>query len=250
MKQQEYKYVKMTLHPLGVQGLTQRSPWAAAWWSVALPGLGHFYLGSFAKGFILISWEIVINTMANLNLAIYYTLIGDVPQAAQVLELKWVVLYPGIYMLAIWDSYRVAVEENRLYDLERLQAKRFFEYHTTAFFGQNMLLKRNPWVPVFWSAVLGGAGHFHNMQLIKGAMLMGWYLVIVIKSSLSQAVVYTLLGQYDLAQQVVDYQWILFWPSIHLFNIWNAYVDCVEQNKLYDEAQYYWLKEQEKPTST
>lgn len=244
------RYVKMSMHPLGLHGLARRSPWAAAWWSVALPGLGHFYLGSFTKGFIFMVWEIGVNTMANLNLAIYHSILGNFEQAQEVLVLKWAVLYPGVYLLAIWDAYRVAVENNRLYDLERLQEQRYFEYHTKAWYGSNWLLKCNPWWAAFWSVILGGGGHFLNMQLLKGVILMGWYLLISIQSGLSEAAIHTLLGQYEMAHQVVDYQWLLFWPSIHMFNIWDAYEDCVQQNKLHDEALYYWLKEQEKPGET
>lgn len=234
----------MALNPIGVQGLTRRSPWVAAWWSVAMPGLGHFYLGSFAKGVILMSWEIVVNTMSHLNLAIYHSVLGHADVAKEVLVLKWALLYPGFYMLAVWDAYRLAVDSNRVYELERLQERRYFHYHTMAPFGQNYLLIRNPWWPVFWSAIISGAGHFLNMQLIKGFVLMGWYLVISIKSGMSEAVFYTFVGQFEMARQVVDYQWLLFWPSIHMFNIYEAYSDCVEQNKLFHEAQQYWLKHQ------
>lgn len=212
-----------------------------------MPGLGHLYLGSFTKGIILMTWEIVVNAQANLNLAIYYSLLGNGEQAKQVLDLQWALLYPPFYMVTVWDAYRLAVENNRLYDLERLQSQRAFQYHTRAFYGQNMLQTRNPWMAVFWAAMLGGAGHFHNMQLLKGTVLMGWYLVVAIKSGLNIALYHTLTGEFDLAKQVVDYEWLLFWPSVYLFNIWDAYHDCVEQNKLCDEAQYYWLKRQYGP---
>lgn len=235
-------YVKMALHPFGLDGLHRRNPWAAAWWSVALPGLGHFYLGSNAKGLILMVWEIVVNTMSNLNLAIYHALLGHPEVSREVLVMKWAVIYPPVYMLAVWDAYRCAVSNNRICELEELQAERVFQSHTLSFYGQNALSRRNPWVAFFWSLLLGGAGHFYNMQLIKGVILMGWHFVISQQSGLSEAIVHTLLGQWDLAKQCVDYQWLLFWPSIHMFNVWNAYVDCVEQNKLSDEALLYRLR--------
>lgn len=242
------RFIRMSLHPLGLQQLHRRNPWAAAWWSVALPGLGHFYNGSYFKGFILMTWEIVVNIQSNLNLAIYHSMLGDPQMAGQVLNMRWAILYPPIYMLAVWDAYRVTVEANKLHDLERLQRQRYFEFHTMSFYGQNILLRRNPWVAAFWAAVLGGAGHFHNMQLSKGAMLMAWHLAIWLNSGMSRAVVFTLLGRTDLIPEVINYEWLLFWPSIHMFNVWNAWVDCVGSNNLYDEAELQWLREQVQKT--
>ncbi len=239
---QNYRLIKMSLHPLGLQYLNRRNPWAAAWWSVALPGLGHFYNGSFLKGFILMSWEIVVNLQSNLNLAIYHTLLGNPDLAREVLNIRWAILYPPVYMLAIWDAYRVTVEGNKLWDLERLQQHRYFDYHTMTFYGQNMLVRRNPWVAAFWAAALGGAGHFHNMQLVKGIMLMSWHLAIWLNSGMSKAVFYTLIGRTDLIAEVINYQWLLFWPSVHMFNVWNAWVDCIGLNNLYDEAELHWFR--------
>ncbi|MBU9723381.1 hypothetical protein [Bacillus alkalicola] len=38
-----------------------KNPWVPAWWSAAFPGMGHIMLGSYVKGFILFTWEFVIN---------------------------------------------------------------------------------------------------------------------------------------------------------------------------------------------
>lgn len=241
------RYIRMSLHPLGLGFLHRRNAWAAAWWSVALPGLGHFYVGSYVKGLILVAWEIVVNHQAQLNLAIYHTLLGRPDLARQVLVMKWAVLYPAIYMLSVWDAYRLAAESNRLCDLEALQRRRHFEYHTMTFYNENSLVKRTPWVSIFWSLALGGGGHFYNMQLFKGVILMGWHLVITLTAGVNDALVYTLHGRGDLAHQAADYQWLLFWPSIYLFNLWNAYVDTVEQNRLYEEAALHWLQRQRAP---
>lgn len=242
------RLAKMSLSPWGLNFLHRRNPWAAAWWSVALPGLGHLYCGSYVKGLVLMSWEIAINLQGNLNLSIYHTLLGDTEMAKQVLNMRWTILYPPIYLLSVYDAYRVAVETNKLYDLERLQRSRYFEFHTMTFLGQNMLLRRNPWVAAFWALTLGGAGHFHNMQLLKGLVLMMWHMAIWIESGMSQAVALTLLGRTAEIGQVINYEWLLFWPSIHMFNVWNAWVDCVDQNNLYDEAELHWMRAQVQTT--
>lgn len=240
----EPRYRKMIMTPLGVNFVHTCNPWVAVWWSVALPGLGHFYLGAHLKGFILMSLEIILNNLSHLNLAIYHSLLGDVARAREVLVMKWAFLYPAVYLLSFWDAYRLAVELNWLAKLEAQQPQRHFNYQHLCIWGHGMLVKRSPWVAWFWSTFVFGAGHLYNSQLLKGAMLMGWQIALIALASASNAVYLTLLGQGRLAAESVDYQWLLFLPSMYLFSMWDAYHDCVEQNKLAEEAQWDWLGRQ------
>jgi hypothetical protein len=87
-----------------------------------------------------------------------------------------------------------------------------------------------------------GLGHLVSNRLVKALVLMGWYLAIVLRSNLSLAVYYTLLGDFHRAAQVVDYHWLLFWPSIFVFGIVDAYAEVVEQNVLADMACRYRIR--------
>lgn len=237
------RYQKMRIHPWGVSYLHRRNPWVAAWWSAALPGLGHLYQGAYFKGFVLMSLEILINQAAHLNQAIHYTIIGQPGLAQQVLEMRFVLLYPLFYLLGIWDAYRMAVEGNRLYGLEQRQRRRCFRVQHLTVWGSHALVRRTPWVAVVMSIFTMGGGHFYNGQLVKAVILLSWHLAITIYAGLSLAFFQTLVGRPDLANQVIDYQWALFFPSLFLFTIWNAYVDCVELNRLHDEAKLYWCEQ-------
>lgn len=237
----------MKLHPWGATYLHQRNPWVPAWWSAAMPGLGHFCQGSYAKGFILMSLEIFLNHAAHLNLAIHYALTGRTALAQQVLDLKFALLYPSFYLLAIWDAYRLAVDSNTLFAKEVSQPRHRYQYHTLEVTGENALVKRSPGMALVMSVFTMGGGHFYNGQLVKAVMLLGWNLVIAIKAQFTTAALHTLLGRPDLASRSLDYQWALFWPSMFMFSVWNAYTDCVELNRLYDEAALYWIKKEYGP---
>ena len=236
------RYQKMILRIWGINHLHRRNPWVAAWWAAALPGLGHFYLGSYFKGFVLMTLEILINQAAHLNLAIHYSIIGQPGKAQQVLNMQYVLIYPLFYLLSIWDAYRLAVEGNRLFDLEQRQKQRRFRVQQLTFWGSHALVRRTPWVSVAMSCFTMGGGHFYNGQLFKAVILMSWHLVITIYAGAAMAFYHTLLGRPDLANQSLNYQWALFWPSIFFFNLWNSYVDCVELNRLHDEAKRYWCE--------
>lgn len=58
---------------LGTTKLHARDPYVIAWWSAALPGLGHLLLSKYLRGFLLFIWEIFINVNAHINLAIMYS---------------------------------------------------------------------------------------------------------------------------------------------------------------------------------
>lgn len=234
---------KMRMLPFGSAYLYPRSPWAAMWWSVLLPGFGHLFVGSHLKGVILSVWEAVVNRNANLNLAIYYTIVGEPARAAEVLRLEWAILYPLIYFFAIWDSYRVCVEMNQLCQLEELQPERYFaRISMHPLFGMDFLDKRSPFVAAFFSLLAGGLGHLYNLRPIKALVLTAWQAGTLVLANGHKAIALTLQGQYGEAAGVLDYEWFLFWPSITLFTVVNAYTDAIELNNLFDEEWEYRLR--------
>jgi hypothetical protein len=77
------------------------NPWIVAWWSAAFPGFGYLLIGDFLLGFILMLFELAVNTMANLNNSIFYSMIGDFEQAKEVLDKKWLLTYMAVYVFAV-----------------------------------------------------------------------------------------------------------------------------------------------------
>lgn len=91
-----------------------RNPYIIALWSVTFPGFGHLLVHKYIRGYLLVVWEIFINQISNLNFAMYYSLIGDMDSAKDVLNVNYVYMYIPLYLYAIWDSYRSCVELNNL----------------------------------------------------------------------------------------------------------------------------------------
>jgi hypothetical protein len=238
------RYPRAVVSPFGVAFIHKRNPWVAAACSVALPGLGHFYCGAYARGFILMTWEIIVNQMGRINLSIFLTCMGHLQEARAVMLYRWAIIYPVFYILAIWDAYRLAAALNKVLELEERQPNRALPppvklgvYEFTA------VTRRNPWMAAFLSLFLGGGGHFYNGRLLKAVMLMSWHLAVWLNSGLNKALIATVTGHWGQVHQVVDYQWLLFWPSMHMFNVWNAYSDCVELNSLCEEETEVFLRQ-------
>jgi len=60
-----------------------RHPLIVAFFSFSFPGFGNFMQHRYATAFILIVWELFINTKAHVNTGILYSLLGDFEKAKE-----------------------------------------------------------------------------------------------------------------------------------------------------------------------
>lgn len=232
---------KAYVSPLGTTQLHLRNPLIIAWWSAAFPGFGHLLLSKYLRGFTLFLWEIVINVNANINLAMIHTFGGQFELAKQVLEPRWMLLYIPTYIYAIWDSHRTTVDMNKVFILAEQENARFINFQITAL-EINYLDKRSPWVAVMWSAFMPGMGQLYIHRIVGAFFNLIWIIVIIYYSHFLEGVHLLLLGDIHQAKTVLNAEWLLFIPSIYFFSIYDAYVNTVENNKLFDSEQVDFLK--------
>ncbi|MCR8926655.1 hypothetical protein NLI92_001983 [Priestia megaterium] len=76
---------------------------------------------------------------------------------------------------------------------------------------------------VLWSVALPGFGQLLNGQLIKGLTFIFLEFLINTKSSFNNAILYSFLGQINKAIEVVNYQWLMFYPCVYMFAMYDAY---------------------------
>lgn len=227
---------------VGTNYIHERNPWVISFWSMVFPGLGYILLGSFLRGYILIIWEIAINYFAKINTAIYYSFTGQFELAKNILDKRWVVLYVGIYVYAIWDSYRSTINQNKLSLLADREGSQILPFKIDAF-EVNFFDKREPWVAAAWSLFMPGVGHLYVNRLPAGIIIIIWWIIIIYFSHAFEALIFTALGDYNYAKQITNIQWLLNIPSIYIFSIYNSYVHTVENNKLFDIEQSRFLKD-------
>jgi len=220
-----------------------RNPWVVAFFAFSYPGFGNLMLNRYAKAFILILWELFINHQAKVNLGIMYSLQGHFEKAKEVLDERWLILYLGIYMFAIWDSYRSTVDLNKLYLLADREDAPLLPIKMSAW-DMNFLDKRKPWVALAWSALVPGLGHMYVHKVITGLFIFGYTIAIMYYSHLPLALQYTLYGQFDQARNIVDMQWLLYLPSIYAFIFYDAYTSAIELNKLFEKEQSRFLRQE------
>jgi TM2 domain-containing membrane protein YozV len=211
-----------------------------AWWSLAYPGFGHLSLGSMAKGIFVFLGELVINYKAHINLAIIYSFTGEFQKSKEVLDTQWLLIYCGILVYAVWDSYRLAVEFNKLSvlgDRENAQIAPTSLGNAAI----NALEKRNPWLSVIWSLLVPGLGQLYNAETFKALFLLLIGASITIASHALQAIGLSAIGEFQQATAIIDPKWFLNIPSFYVYTVWDAYCGSVELNKLFDQeqAQYF-----------
>lgn len=225
---------------LNVNSIYPRSPWIPAWWSAAFPGLGYLQLGMYVKGFALIVWELFINFNSKLNLAMLYTFTGRIELAKASLDIRWLLLYIAVYVFCIWDSYRTAVDMNKLAVLARREPIHVAPLQLTSI-GIHYLDKRNPLVSVYWSALTPGLGHMYARSIPIGFFLITCWIGLVYYSRMLEALHAMATGTFAQAASSLDPQWFLFMPSLYGFALYDSYMVTVEQNRLFivEQKQYF-----------
>ncbi|KAB2337723.1 hypothetical protein F7731_06630 [Cytobacillus depressus] len=142
-------------------------------WSIALPGFSQLLSGQLFKGTLFVLLEIVINVYSNFNLAIIYSFMGEINQAIEITNFQWLMFYPCLYMFAMWDSYRTAMDEK-----EELS---FLPFVFSAYFITVGLMYSTK-VTIF--GILIGPVFFPMLFLIPGlfvGFLLRWLILSILK---------------------------------------------------------------------
>jgi TM2 domain-containing membrane protein YozV len=233
---------KAHVSAVGTTQLHLRNPYIIAWWSAAFPGFGHLLLSKYLRGYLLFMWEILVNNMAKLNLAMVHSFTGNIGKTKEVLEPRWLLLYIPVYIYAIWDSYRTSVDMNKVFLLAERENANFNSYVIGAL-EINYLDKRRPLMAVVWSLFTPGLGQLYIHRVITAAFTMIFMITFVYCSKVLIAVQYLFMGEIQQATHVIDPQWLLYIPSHYGFAVFDAYINTVENNKLYESEQRKFLIE-------
>ncbi|WP_026908366.1 hypothetical protein [Paucisalibacillus globulus] len=235
------RYSKGKISVWGTNSVYPRPPWIAAWWSAAFPGFGHMFLGKYLHGLILIIWELVINNLSHLNMAIALSFHGRFEEAQAILNQDWVLLYLAVYVYSIWDSYRCAVEIKKCHILSEIEDAPVTP-SDVSFFDVVILEKKKPLLGLFWSFFTPGLGQLYGGSTVVGTFILAWWIFVCYKAVAIRAWLYSFLGDFDKALEIVEWQWFLFLPSMLAFAIYQAYVSVTESNILFDIEQIRFLR--------
>lgn len=80
-----------------------------------------------------------------------------------------------------------------------------------------------------WSIAILGFGQLLNEKHIKGVILIILEFVINVQANINTIIVSSFLRFIELVVQQANYQWLMFYPCVYMFAIWDAYKDGKEK---------------------
>ncbi|MEQ2527822.1 hypothetical protein WMO40_14030 [Bacillaceae bacterium CLA-AA-H227] len=235
-----------TRHPLAkisVFGITQlkpHNPYMIAWWSAVFPGFGHYLLNQYTRATMLTLAEVSLNTMAHINEAMIYSFCGNFERATLVLEPRWALGYLTIYLIAISDSFRTALYQNKLYHLA------LFEHRQTPIVKifpteiQYIEIK-SPILGALYSFFFPGLGQLYNHRYGLAFYAMLWWWIYMSLSKVHHAFIILAHGHLQDSISLLVPHWLLFMPSVMGGSIYHAYRTAIEHNHLFRIEQRRYL---------
>ncbi len=77
-----------------------------------------------------------------------------------------------------------------------------------------------------WCIAIPGFGQFLNGKYFKGLVLILLEFAINIGSRLNLIIIASFKGDIEEAIRQTDYQWLMFYPCIYMYALWDAYRDA------------------------
>jgi hypothetical protein len=99
--------------------------------------------------------------------------------------------------------------------------------------GTTQLHLRNPFIIACWSVAFPGMGHLLLSKYLRGFLLFIWEVVVNYKARINLLILYSFLGDFEKAKQVVDIKWMSFYIPAYLFSIWDSYRTTIDLNHSY-----------------
>lgn len=84
-----------------------------------------------------------------------------------------------------------------------------------------------------WSIAFPGFGQFLNGKFLKGLTLLILEFVINTQANLNTVIIFSFHGEIEQAIKQTNYQWLMFYPCVYLFGMWDAYRDAGGGKKPY-----------------
>lgn len=86
---------------------------------------------------------------------------------------------------------------------------------------------------LFWSIAFPGFGQFLNGKYVKGIVLLFLEFLVNIMANFNLIIISSFHGEIHKAISQANLQWLMFYPCIYFFAIWDAYKDAGGGEKPY-----------------
>ncbi|WP_349655130.1 hypothetical protein [Neobacillus sp. YX16] len=84
----------------------------------------------------------------------------------------------------------------------------------------------NPKEKLLWSIAFPGFGQMLNGKYFKGILFILLEFVINVQSHFNEVIMLSFNGEIEKTFARTEYQWLMFYPCVYFFAMWDAYKDA------------------------
>ncbi|ALX49083.1 hypothetical protein [Lentibacillus amyloliquefaciens] len=99
--------------------------------------------------------------------------------------------------------------------------------------GKLMGTNRGKLEMLLWSIALPGFGQILNHRYIKGILLIGLEFIVNVMGNFNEIILLSFNGQIQEAVNQTNYGWLMFYPCLYFFAMWDAYKEGEGKSKPY-----------------
>ncbi|WP_176555776.1 hypothetical protein [Virgibacillus ndiopensis] len=92
---------------------------------------------------------------------------------------------------------------------------------------------KDPLELMLWSIAFPGFGQLLNSKYVKGIILIIAEFAVNVFANFNQIIIFSFLGDISKAIEQTNYPWLMFYPCLYFFSIWDAYKDAGGGKKPY-----------------
>ena len=82
---------------------------------------------------------------------------------------------------------------------------------------------KNPIESLCWSIGLPGFGQYLNGHIFKGTVFIFLEILINVQAKFNLVILHSFQGNIEKAIELTKYQWLLFYPCVYFYAMWDAY---------------------------
>jgi hypothetical protein len=86
---------------------------------------------------------------------------------------------------------------------------------------------------ILWSIALPGFSQLLNGRLLKGLLFVGLEFVINVMANFNEIIRLSFIGNIEDAVSHTNYQWLMFYPCLYFFAMWDGFKDAGGGKKPY-----------------
>jgi hypothetical protein len=87
-------------------------------------------------------------------------------------------------------------------------------------------MNKSAFEKLMWSIALPGFGQYLNGKYFKGTVFLILEFLINVQANFNQVILLSFHGEIRDAIKLADYQWLMFYPCLYLFSMWDAVKDA------------------------